>query len=180
MSTTCSVYIAASLDGYIAGPDGDISWLENPEYASGGTPGLSYDEFISTVDTIVMGRNTFEKVLTFGFWPYEGTDVFVLTGRELTLPEKLAGKVFHESGPPKEVVARLSEEGKKHLYIDGGITIQRFLNDGLIDELTITIIPVLLGDGIPLFGNTGAKRELQMIETNSSSNGFVQVRYSII
>lgn len=178
MSTTCSVYIATSLDGYIAGPDGDISWLENPEYADGGTPGQSYDAFISTVDAIVMGRNTFEKVLTFGFWPYEGTDVFVLSGRTLPIPKELSGNVFHENGSPEEITKRLANRGKKHLYIDGGVTIQQFLKAGLIDEFTITIIPVLLGEGIPLFGNSEARTKLNLIEVNSASNGFVQVRYS--
>ena len=89
----CSVYIAASIDGFIARTDGDIEWLHNPEYESNEKLGLTYEDFIETVDAIVMGRNTFEKVLTFGFWPYEETPVIVLTGRELHIPDNLHGKV---------------------------------------------------------------------------------------
>jgi len=178
MNIKCSVFIACSIDGYIAGSDGDISWLENPDYAAAKPPGLSYDDFISTVDGIVMGRNTFEKALTFGFWPYEDIPVFVLTGRELIIPEYLNGKIYKESGRPKEIIDRLTGKGLKHLYVDGGITIQNFLNSGLIDELTITIIPILLGEGIPLFSKT-MPTNLQLVDTNSASNGFVQVRYKV-
>lgn len=178
MGIKCSVFIATSVDGYIAGPKGDISWLENPDYASTKPPGLSYDDFISTVDGIVMGRNTFEKVLTFGSWPYEKTPVFVLTSRKLKIPDHLNGKVYIESGPPTEVAERLARKSKKHLYIDGGVTIQRFLNSGLIDELTITIIPVLLGEGIPLFSKS-IPNQLRLMDTKSASNGFVQIRYRV-
>jgi dihydrofolate reductase len=178
MNLKCSVFIATSFDGFIAGLKGDISWLENPDYASTEPPGLSYDDFINTVDGIVMGRNTFEKVLTFGFWPYEKTPVFVLTSRKLKIPDHLNGKVHIESGPPQEIVLRLAKKGKKHLYIDGGVTIQRFFNDGLISELTITIVPVLLGEGIPLFSKSLPK-QLRLMDTKSASNGFVQVRYRV-
>ncbi len=140
----CSVYIAASVGGFIARPDGDIEWLHNPEYESNEKFGLTYDEFISTVDAIVMGRNTYEKVLTFGFWPYEATPVVVLTNRRLTIPEHLQEKVRVEKGNPIKVVSELASERKKHLYIDGGKTIQRFLQAQLIDEITITWIPILL------------------------------------
>jgi dihydrofolate reductase len=176
----CSVFIATSLDGYIAGPDGDISWLEKPEYKSSPFPGLSYDDFISTVDAIIMGRNTFEKVLTFGFWPYDSTTIYVLSSRKLTIPEHLREKAFHINESPQNLVNQLSEKGLKQLYIDGGITIQRFLSAGLIDEITITIVPVILGSGIPLFGNTDQKNDLQLNEVDRESNGFVQLRYSVI
>lgn len=179
MDVKCSVYIAASVDGFIARGDGDISWLERPEYASAGVPGLTYIDFISTVDVIVMGRNTFEKVLTFGFWPYEDIPVTVLTSRTLNLPYELQEKVSAMHGTPDEIVSRLAADGKKHLYIDGGATIQRFLNDGLIDEMIITTIPVLLGDGIPLFGKTGRDIHLVLKEVSHSANGFVQNRYSV-
>jgi dihydrofolate reductase len=175
----CSVYIAASVDGFIARPDGDIEWLHNPAYESNEKLGLTYEEFISTVDTIVMGRNTFEKVLAFGFWPYEGTPVVVLTNRKLTMPEHLQEKVRIEKGSPIEVVSGLASEGKKHLYIDGGKTIQRFLRERLIDEITITRIPILLGNGIPLFDSNGPELHLTHLETTTTGNGFVQTRYRI-
>jgi len=179
MNVKCSVYIAASLDGYIAKTDGDIEWLNNPEYVPMGEGGLGYEQFISGIDTIVMGRNTFEKVLSFDFWPYEGTPVVLLTSRGMEIPAHLSDKVMIESGEPEEVVKKLAEQGKKHLYIDGGKTIQRFLESGLIHEITITQIPVLLGDGIPLFGKTGVDTALRLIENTAYENGFVQSRYEV-
>lgn len=180
MTIKCSVYIATSVDGFIAKPDGDIEWLHNPAYAGVPIAGLSYDDFTATVDALVMGRNTFEKVLTFASWPYAETAVIVLSSRELHIPPALQGNVRHESGSPTELVNKLAQEGFKHLYIDGGITIQRFLQAGLINEITITRIPVLLGDGIPLFGSFGAAElPLQLIAAASSENGFVQVTYQV-
>ncbi|MEX1212445.1 MAG: dihydrofolate reductase family protein [Balneolaceae bacterium] len=175
----CSVYIATSADGFIAKPDGDIEWLHRSEYQDAATVGLTYTEFISTVDAIVMGRHTYEKALTFDEWYYEGTEVIVLTTRELSVPEKLRGDVRFESGAPRDIVARLTEEGKKHLYIDGGITIQRFLEERLIDDLTLTVLPILLGRGIPLFGNGSMEQALDLIDVSISPNDTVQKRYKI-
>lgn len=177
MSITCSVYIAASVDGFIARLDGDIEWLHKSEYASTDKLGLSYDEFIAAVDVIVMGRNSFEKVLTFQSWPYEQTPVVVLSSRQVVIPDHLHEKVTIENRSPKELVSRLACQGKKHVYVDGGITLQRFLQARLIDEITVTQIPVLLGSGIPLFGSIGMEVSLNHLETTSSKNGFVQTRY---
>jgi dihydrofolate reductase len=179
MTVKCSVYIAASVDGFIAKPGGDIEWLERPEYAAEDINGLRYEEFISTVDAIVMGRHSFKKVLEFPNWPYEGTPVIVLSGKGLPIPDHLKGKVRGLAGPPEHIVSQLASEGKKHLYIDGGITIQRFLEAKLIDEITITRIPILLGSGIPLFGSAGAEQQLRLIEAVASPNGFVQERYAV-
>lgn len=179
MTCRCSVYIAASVDGFIATPDGGVEWLELPEYAATPMRGLQYETFIATVDALVMGRHSFEKVLSFGSWPYEGTPVVVLSSSGLVIPSHLAGTVRTESGHPVHIVQRLAESGARHLYIDGGITIQRFLDAGLIDELTITRIPVLLGAGIPLFGNTGSEHKMVLIEAVASDNGFVQERYRV-
>lgn len=179
MSIKCSVYIATSVDGFIAKPDGDIEWLHRPEYSGANPVGLSYDDFISTVDALVMGRNTFEKVLSFGSWPYEGTPVVVLSSRELDIPQHLKGAVSAESEHPTELVSMLESEGRQHLYIDGGVTIQRFLQARLIHEITITRIPVLLGAGIPLFGSLGIEVPLRLVAATNSDNGFVQVRYEV-
>ena len=176
----CSVYIATSVDGFIARPNGEIDWLERPEYATSPINGLTYEAFIATVDALVMGRNTFEKVLTFGDWPYEGLSVVVLTSRPLDLPDALVGKVHITAGSPHTIVEHLAAEGKQHLYIDGGATIQRFLQARLIDEITLTQIPTLLGSGIPLFGMTGLEQSLQLIVATASANGMVQVRYQVI
>ncbi|PDV99292.1 deaminase [Candidatus Chloroploca asiatica] len=174
----CSVYIATSVDGFIARPDGSIDWLQRPEYATTELQGLRYEDFIATVDTIVMGRKTFEQVLTFEHWPYEGVPVVVLTGGRLAVPAQLEGKVRLMNGAPAELVARLGAEGKQHLYIDGGKTIQHFLEAGLIDELTITRVPLVLGAGIGLFGEPGPEQRLHLLGCSVSANGFVQVRYA--
>jgi dihydrofolate reductase len=175
----CSVYIATSLDGFIAKPDGDIEWLLRSEYGDAGKIGLVYNEFISTVDAIVMGRHTYEKALSFDEWYYEGTEVIVLTTQDLKVPKNLTDKVRFKSGPPQEIVNELAKEGKNHLYIDGGITIQQFLKEKLINELTITEIPILLGSGIPLFGHEGREQPLDLIEVFTSDNGSVQKRYRV-
>ena len=185
MAIACSVYIATSVDGFIARPDGDIEWLHNPEYADAAFNGLDYKDFMSTVDAIVMGRNSYEKVRTFGFWPYEGVPVIVLTRRSMEIPSELQGKIRVENATPEQLVSTLESEGMKHLYIDGGVTIQGFLKAGLITELVLTRIPVLLGAGISLFGEAGfgeAGKDvpLKLIATAQSENGFVQVRYKVL
>ncbi|MGD9897892.1 MAG: dihydrofolate reductase family protein [Calditrichaceae bacterium] len=180
MRVKCSVYIATSIDGYIAKPDGGIEWLDNPEYSGVELKGLDYDDFIATVDAIVMGRNSYEKVRTFGFWPYEKIPVIILTNRQMVIPKELTGKIRVENQAPKQLVSILGEEGYKHLYIDGGITIQGFLRAGLIDEITITRIPILLGSGIPLFGELEKEIPMRLISVSGSDNGFVQVRYEIV
>lgn len=179
MLTKCSVYIAASVDGFIARLDGGIEWLDKAEYSATPTMGLSYEEFISTVDAIVMGRHSFEKVLSFGFWPYEGMPVVVLSSRPLPVPAELMGKVRQASGDPHTIIANLAQEGMQHFYIDGGLTIQQFLAAKLINEITITRIPVLLGSGIPLFGKTFSTQELTLLQAVVSENGFVQERYAV-
>ena len=126
-----------------------------------------------------MGRNSFEKVRTFGFWPYENIPVFVLTSRRFEIPEDLKGKVRFKSLAPDKLIMKLEKEGFKHLYIDGGKTIQSFLELGLINEITITRIPILLGSGIPLFSAVDIEHPLRLIAASSSDNGFVQVRYEV-
>lgn len=180
MTIRCSVYIAASVDGFIAGPDGEIDWLHRPEYSAAAMKGLSYETFIATVDALVMGRNSYEKVLTFGGWPYAETPVVVLSSRGVEIPPEAQGKVRVMAGAPQEIVDRLAAEGMRHLYIDGGVTIQRFLQARLIDEITITRIPILLGAGIPLFGLTGPEQRLRLIDAAASDNGFVQERYQVL
>ena len=179
MDIKCSVYIAASVDGFIAKPGGDIKWLQRPEYATSGMKGLVYDDFISTVDALVMGRSTFEVALSFSNWPYENIPAVVLSTTHPTVPHHLQRKVRIESGTPEQIVSLLASEGKRHLYIDGGVTIQRFLKARLIQEITITWIPILLGEGVPLFGVIGIEQPLRLIEAVSSDNGFVQVRYQV-
>lgn len=150
MKKTNKVFIATSLDGYIADSKGGIDWLETfPEINQVDT---GYHSFMADVDALLMGRGTFEKVCSFDIdWPYE-KPVFVLSNSLMGIPEKFQGKVELVSGNLSEVLAQIHQKGFGRLYIDGGKTIQSFLKEDLIDEMVITVIPVLLGGGIPLFG----------------------------
>src|SRR5499426_1635756 len=141
-----SVFIATSLDGFIARANGAIDWLP----PGGGEP-HGYDEFMATVDALVIGRKTFETVLSFGQWPYGEKPVFVLSTRPLP-PAPPEAVVEHMSGEPAEIWSQLEARGIQHIYVDGGITIQRFLRSGLIQRLIVSRVPVLIGAGIPLFG----------------------------
>ncbi|MFZ9028067.1 MAG: dihydrofolate reductase family protein [Crocinitomicaceae bacterium] len=143
------VFIATSIDGYIADKDGGIDFLHSVPNPT--NDDLGYSDFMSDVDAIVMGRNTFDVVHGFDIdWPYT-VPVFVLSERMNSVPEELQEKVKLVKGPLKEVLANIHKKGAKQLYIDGGKTIQSFLREDLIDEMTITIIPTILGDGVPLF-----------------------------
>lgn len=170
-----SVYIATSLDGFIARPNGDLDWL------AGETPGedYGYAAFMASVDVLVMGRKTFEKALTFEAWPYAGKRVLVLSTGTPAVPKAIAGGVEVISLAPRALVERLSGEGVSHVYLDGGSTIQRFLAAGLIDEITLTRIPVLIGEGIPLFGHLDRDVRLEHAETRAFESGFVQSRYRV-
>lgn len=173
---TASVFVGTSLDGFIARADGRLDWLPDDPEPHG------YDEFIATVDAIVMGRNTFETVLAFDSWPFGDRRVVVLSSRPLDLSVALArgGTVEQMGGPPAEVVARLAASGAHHLYVDGGITIQRFLREGLIDRLVITRVPVLIGEGIPLFGALPRDIRLEHVATRQYPSGLVQSEYRIV
>jgi dihydrofolate reductase len=171
---TISVFIGTSLDGFIARSNGDFDFL--PE--GGGEP-HGYNEFIASVDTIVIGRNTFEKVLTLGPWPYGDKRVVVLSSRPVDLSAAIGGAVEQMAGTPSEIVSRLAASGAHHLYIDGGITIQRFLRAGLIQRLIITRVPVLIGDGIPLFGTLPRDIRLRHVGTREYPSGLVSSEYTI-
>lgn len=175
----CSVFIATSLDGFVARQDGDISWLTDTEYIIE-TEDFGFAEFYASVDAIVMGRKTYETALGFTEWPYANKRVVVLSHASISIPSQLAGNVEHMSGSPAEVAQRLEASCTRHVYIDGGQTIQGFLKAGLIDEMTITTIPILLGSGIPLFGLSEHEFSLQLLTSHAYSNGFVQTKYEVL
>lgn len=168
-----SVFIATSLDGFIARPNGQLDWLP-----AGGGEEHGYEAFIASVDALVIGRNTYETVLGFDRWAYGQKPVFVLSTRPLA-PAPAGAVVEHMSGAPAKIVSQLTGRGIGHVYVDGGITIQRFLQAGLIQRLIITRVPVLLGSGIPLFGPLGRDIRLEHVGTRQYASGLVQSEYVV-
>ena len=168
-----SVFIGVSVDGFIARPDGALDWLP-----AGGGESHGYEEFIASVDVLVIGRNTYDTVLGFGGWVYGPKPVFVLSSSEIAPPPEEA-IVERTSGDPAEIAAKLSARGFEHAYVDGGVTIQRFLRAGLIQRLIVTRVPVLIGSGIPLFGETGRDIVLRHIATRTFASGLVQTEYEV-
>ena len=170
---TATVFVGTSLDGFIARADGTFDFLE----AGGGEP-HGYEEFMATVDALVIGRNTFETVLSFPAWPYGSRPVVVLSTRPLASAP--AGAVVeHMAGEPADIVAQLGARGMKHLYVDGGITVQRFLRAGQVQRLIVTRVPVLIGSGISLFGPLEHDIVLTHVRTRQYKSGLVQSEYTI-
>jgi dihydrofolate reductase len=167
------VFIGTSLDGYIAKEDGNIEWLE--QFATGEVV-QSYKEFIGLIDAVVIGRGTFEKVLSFPQWPYQ-RKVFLLSNSITKIPESLTDKVTIVSMPPKSLLQYLDRKGFENIYIDGGKVIQAFLKEDLVDELIISKAPVLLGGGIPLFGFLAQHLEFKHLQTVVYDNGLVRSYY---
>jgi dihydrofolate reductase len=168
-----SVFVGTSVDGFIARVSGDLDFLP-----PGGGEEHGYTAFIASVDALVIGRKTFETVLAFDAWPYGEKPVFVLSTRPLA-PAPSGAIVERLSGDPADIVSRLAARGFQHVYVDGGITIQRFLQAGLIQRLTITRVPVLIGAGIPLFGPTPRDIALQHVATRHYASGLVQSEYIV-
>lgn len=168
-----TVFIGLSVDGFIARRNGALDFLpEAPE-------DHGYEALMASVDALVMGRATFETVLGFGGpWPYGDKRIVVLTSRPLDM-SAIAGRVEVMSGEPAGVVARLEASGARNLYVDGGATVQRFLAAGLIDRLVLTRVPVLIGEGIPLFGPLPGDVRLRHLATRSFPSGLVQTEYAV-
>ena len=172
-----SVFIATSLDGYIAKSDGDIDWLMDKRYKLEGE-GFGYQELYDACDCLVMGRHSFEKVASFDEWPYPDKRVVVLSHSLLTLPSHI-NDIELFSGSITELLASESLRGSEHLYVDGGKVIQSFLEEGVVSEMTITTIPILLGDGIKLFGPLNKEKHLKLVSAQGYPNGFVQSIYNL-
>jgi len=182
-----TVFVGTSVDGFIARLNGEFDFLP-----PGGGEEHGYTAFMESVDALVLGRGTFETVLKFEQWPYGEKRVVVLSSRPLdfALARQRGGvasqttrsqvNVEQMSGDPREIVARLDAEGVQHAYIDGGVTIQRFLRAGLIQRVIITRVPVLIGTGIPLFGVLDADVRLEHVATRSYASGLVQSEYTVL
>ncbi|WP_338155261.1 dihydrofolate reductase family protein [Vibrio metschnikovii] len=171
-----SAYIAQSLDGYIAGINGELDWLENVANPDGSDFGFS--EFMSTVDVLLMGRNTFEKVASFGFWPYKKR-VYVASSSLQSIPDEFADKASLISGSVAVMLDKISSQGIESVYIDGGLLIQSALRANVLDELTITTMPILLGSGIKLFGDLENQVALELVHSEVLLNQMVKTRYRV-
>ena len=174
MAVKASVFVGTSLDGFIARTNGALDFLP----PGGGEP-HGYDEFMESVDALVIGRKTYETVLAFDTWPYGQKPVFVLSTHPLA-PAPDAALVEHLSGPLAAIPSQLEARGIQHVYVDGGITVQGFLRAGLIQRLIITRVPVLIGTGIPLFGPTTRDIVLKHIATRQYASGLVQSEYEVV
>jgi dihydrofolate reductase len=175
MSMSNIVYIATSLDGCIAGPDGELDWLDYVPVPEGND--LGFSEFITSVDAVIMGRVTFETVVGFGMgWTYPIPGL-ILSSTMKSAPKEFASHVTFASGTPKEIAGIAKKMGYSNLYIDGGKTIQRFLNANLIDEMIISEIPILLGGGQRLFGDLDKRLDFELVGTKVMLNQILKKHY---
>lgn len=174
-----AVFIATSLDGFIARPDGSIDWLDEANTRVPEGEDCGYAAFMDSVDALLMGRKTYETVLTFGDWPYDHQSVYVLSDQLTSLAEGVPDTVRLIRGDIPNVVSELRDRGHRKVYVDGGKTIQSLLAAGIVDEITITRIPVLLGAGRSLFGELPGDLALKHVSTRSYSFGFVQSTYQV-
>jgi len=167
MRPRCSVFLAMSLDGYIAGPNDDLTWLEPMQGEEHG-----YTAFFASIDALVVGRRTYDIVLGFPQWPYNGKRVYVVTNR----PAEPRPGVAFVRGTPAEVLANVDAT---HVYVDGGAIVRQFLAARLVDDLTISVVPMLLGAGIRLFETAAPGPALELLGAQAFKNGLVQLRYRV-
>lgn len=179
MDIRLSVFIATSLDGYIARYNGKLDFLEINSNKNKNED-LGYEAFYGSIDCIVMGRNTFEKVVSFPKWPYHNKRVIVLSRRWDQIPDAYIDLAELYSGKVELLTVELQNQGVRHVYVDGGITIQSFIQAELLNDITITTVPIILGKGLPLFGNTRNDIKLELLKSRSFDSGFVQAHYRFL
>lgn len=175
----CSVFIATSLDGFIAREDGCIDWLEAASATLPEGEDCGYGSFIADVDNVILGRRTFEQVLTFPAWPFGERPVHVLSPSLAAIPEGAPATTHLWRDSPAALAAHLDGRGMRRAYVDGGEAIRSFLRAGLIDDLTVTTVPVLLGRGRALFGPVDFDVPLALVASERFANGFVQATYEL-
>lgn len=177
--TTGHVYIATSLDGFVAREDHTLDWLMKQP-----TDGedYGYDAFIDSVDGLVMGRGSYETVLSFDKWLYTKPVLVMSTSlSKADIPDELKGKVeITSETDPAKVMSDLHEKGWKRVYVDGGRLVQSFMRAGLVDDITLTLIPVLIGKGIRLFGDIEQDIDLKLLSSQSYGSGLVMNRYKVV
>lgn len=175
--TTGHVFIATSLDGFVAREDHRLDWLMQQDTGEGDH---GFAAFMDSVDGLVMGAGTFRTVLGFGEWPY--TKPVVAMSRSLTdadIPEHLTGKARISRKDPAALMAELDAAGWARAYVDGGHLVQSFLREGLIEDLIISVMPVLIGSGISLFGPLERDVDLELIRTEPFGAGLLQMHYRV-
>lgn len=169
-----SIYIAQSIDGYIARKNGEIDWLEYGH--PGGDEDYGFKKFINDIDTLILGRNTYETVCGFRRWPYKGKRVVVLSNTLIRVREE--AELF--CGQLTDLTSKLGYEGVKHVWVDGGITLSKFLEANLVDDITISVIAMVLGSGIPLFSPMTREHKCRLVSTQSYPSGLIQLKYEIL
>lgn len=180
----CSVYIATSVDGFIAKKDGSVDWLHQVgdlDAEMGEHADMGFAAYMASIDCMIMGRKCMQTIadMNLAQWPYGNTRIIVLSNTLTEVPDNMQGRIEFYRGDLHKLVALLEGEGYKHAYIDGGVTIQAFINLQLITEMTITRAPLLLGEGIPLFAKTAKQINLYNAQAIAFANGFIQEKYSV-
>lgn len=178
MDIKFSVFIAISLDGFIARSNDQLDWLDAAGEKNS-KEDYGYHQFLSSIDCIVMGRRTFEKVASFPEWPYTNKRVIILTKTLKKVPKDFDDKVSLFNGNIELLAIELQSYGFKNIYVDGGITIQSFIRAELLNEITLTQIPIILGKGLPLFAEVSKDVKLKLISSQSYATGFVQSKYRV-
>ncbi len=174
-----SAFIATSVDGFIARHNGKLDWLEIASNKNS-PDDFGYHDYIGSVDCVVMGRNSFEKAVSFPEWPYHNKRVIVLSRRWKYIPDQFAHLAEHYSGKVELLTVELQNQGARHVYVDGGVTIQSFIQQKLLTEMTLNQLPILLGAGVPLFGMTRGDQHLELISSRSFDSGVVQSKYAFV
>lgn len=167
-----TVYIATSIDGYIARKDGSLDWLDR---VGGFDEDYGFQKLIDSIDAVILGRNTYEVAATVQDWPYKGKRIVVLSNSLQTVREET--ELFR--GDITQLVAQLHQDGIKHIWIDGGVTISQFLDLQMVDCMTLSIIPVILGGGMPLFNPIGKELDCHLVSSQSYPSGLVQLNYEL-
>lgn len=182
----CSVFIASSVDGFIAKEDGSVDWLHtagNSDVDLGDRADMGMNEFMTTIDCMIMGRKCMDTIsnmnLSADQWPYGDIKIIVLSNTVKEAPGNMKDKVEMYSGKLETLINKLENKGFKHAYIDGGTTIQQFINLKMINEITLTLAPVLLGEGKALFGKTFKDIKLHKAQATAYPNDFIQVKYEV-
>ena len=182
----CSAFIATSVDGYIATPDGGVDWLDTAgkqDADLGEHEDMGFNDYIASTDCMIMGRKCMEAIASFNLtdeqWPYRNTRIVVLSQTLREAPDNMKHRVEMYAGELPALLERLENEGFKHAYVDGGTTLTSFLNLGLLNEITLTRAPIILGGGIPLFGPADKPIALEEAHAVAYANDFVQVKYKV-